>query len=100
MTVEMEGGRSLEGGTYQPACPWDVGRSEGLTITNPGPWSLSSIEVDRKTDEKLRQGFAGTAAQESENQKWVPLLARVGVSWSLKWGQGRVGSVSWARGGV
>lgn len=69
-----------------------------------GPWTLESIEVDERPDDKIRQGFIGAhaAAQGHENTKQVALLAlRGGRARSLSEGrvaaEWSVGQEGWLR---
>ena len=49
---------------------------------------------------RIRPGVTRThgAPRGTENQKLAPLLHSRGASWFLKWGEGRGGSVGWAKG--
>ena len=55
-----------------------------------GPWTLSSIEIKKRSSEEFRQGFTGThsIAPGSENKKQMPLLTL------FKWSEGKGGLVS------
>ena len=79
-------------------------------ITNLSPWALSSVETGKRSDEKFRQGFAGTcAATQGNKKKQVPLLTLqgawtgffrgvsvgadgcIGLDWRLRWSAHRLG---------
>ena len=84
-----------KGETHRPErVPHSFSESSGCVIWVLG---LKSVEIDKRPDEKFRQGFTGApaVARGSENKQEVPLLAPRGrwgvgvgvcVSWSLKWG--------------
>lgn len=71
-------------------------------ITHLSLWALPSVETDKRSDEKSRQGFAGTraAAQRDENKKQVHLLTPQGVWTGFFHGVrvGQMGGLDWAEG--
>ena len=67
-------------------------------VTDQGSWP--SVEIDKRPDEKSRQGFIGApaAAWESKNKQPVLFFApRGGVSWFFVWTEGSGISMGWAR---
>ena len=73
----------------------------GHGVTDSGPWTLWFIEIDKRPDKEFTASLGLKLQQEGTKQVTGALAGSPGgVSWFLRWGNNRAGSLGWAGGGA